>query len=187
VVAAPEPVLHWGMDELTTDRLVVRPYTLDDADAAFDVYRHWEVTRWLGSVPTPVESVEQMRDGIGRWIDRDDPDRPYLGIRAVTLRATGTLVGTALLVPLPRSGADLEIGWHLHPDHWGHGYATEAARAQMAAAFAGGVPELLAVVRPGNTASVAVTRRLGMEPLGRTTKYYETELDLFRRAAPAPG
>jgi RimJ/RimL family protein N-acetyltransferase len=36
-----------------------------------------------------------------------------------------------------------------------------------------------AVVRPDNTKSLAVCRRLGMEALGRTAKYYETELELF--------
>ena len=43
-----------------------------------------------------------------------------------------------------------------------------------------GVEEVFAVVRPDNTASLAVCRRIGMQPLGRTDRYYDSELELFR-------
>ena len=84
-------------------------------------------------------------------------------------------------------GGEVEVGWHLHPDSWGNGYATEAARAALRRGFAAGLDEILAVVRPGNEASVAVCRRLGMTPLGRTTRWYDTELEVFRAAAAPAG
>lgn len=169
---------------LHTERLVIRPYQLDDAEAAFEIYRHQEVARWLGSLPRAAETVQEVREAVVRWLERDDPDRPYLGFRAVTLAGTGELVGTVILTPLPDS-TDIEIGWHFNPAHHGHGYATEAARAMADNGFAGGLDELFAVVRPGNEASVAVTRRLGMRPLGRTSDYYDAELDLFVLRPPA--
>jgi RimJ/RimL family protein N-acetyltransferase len=46
------------------------------------------------------------------------------------------------------------------------------------------VPEVYAVVRPGNAASVAVCRRLGMAPLGRLRRWYDVELEAFRLMAP---
>jgi RimJ/RimL family protein N-acetyltransferase len=46
------------------------------------------------------------------------------------------------------------------------------------------VPEVYAVVRPGNEASLAVCRRLGMEPLGRLRRWYDVELEAFRIVAP---
>ena len=58
------------------------------------------------------------------------------------------------------------MGWHLHPDAWGHGYATEAARALVAREFAAGTSEIYAVVSPGNEPSMAVCRRLGMDARG---------------------
>ena len=89
-----------------------------------------------------------------------------------------------LLKPLPDGVGEFEVGWHLHPDSWGHGYATEAARAVVQQAFEDGLPEVYAVVRPGNERSVAVCRRLGMDPLGRTTRWYGVECEAFRLIAP---
>ena len=56
-----------------------------------------------------------------------------------------------LLLTLPNDEAgEVEIGWHLHPDAWGHGYASEAARAVLAHGFAHGLPEILAVTHLDN-------------------------------------
>src|SRR5205807_1767884 len=100
---------------------------------------------------------------------------PY-GVWAVVPRGAAVPVGTVLLAPMPdgRGGLaeDVEVGWHLHPEHWGKGYATEGARGALAQAWAAGLSEVWAVVPEGNEASIAVTRRLGMRPEGRTTRWY---------------
>ena len=71
--------------------------------------------------------------------------------------------GTAGLRPLEESG--LEIFYSLAPGAWGQGYATEAARAVVEYGLGSlGLPEVLAEVDEGNTASVAVVKRLGMTP-----------------------
>jgi RimJ/RimL family protein N-acetyltransferase len=54
----------------------------------------------------------------------------------------------------------------------------------VAHAFGAGVPEVYAVVRPGNEPSLAVCRRLGMQPLGRMRRWYDVELEAFRLMAP---
>ncbi|MFE2105185.1 GNAT family N-acetyltransferase, partial [Kitasatospora sp. NPDC059463] len=79
----------------------------------------------------------------------------------------------------PAPHGEVEVGWHLHPDSWGRGYATEAARAALAKGFADGLTEIHAVVRPGNERSAAVCRRLGMTPRGRTSRWYGGEFDAF--------
>jgi RimJ/RimL family protein N-acetyltransferase len=116
---------------------------------------------------------------IERWRGQN-AENPAEGRWAVARRSDGVVVGTVILVQLPDGDGELEIGWHLHPDAWGHGYATEAARAVLTRAFRRGVEEVFAVVRPDNTASIAVCRRLGMEALGRTDRYYDAALELFR-------
>ncbi|RBY84734.1 GNAT family N-acetyltransferase [Blastococcus sp. TF02A-26] len=163
-----------------TERLRLRPWTTrrDDLCRLTDLYGRAEVTRWLGGSPsvTPVELVQ-------RWHRVSDAD-PRYGCWAIETTSPPRIAGTVLLKPLPDGIGEVEVGWHLHPDCWGHGYATEAARAVIDRAFAAGVPEVYAVVRPGNTASVAVCRRLGMEPLGLLRRWYDVELETYRLMAP---
>lgn len=61
----------------------------------------------------------------------------------------------------------LELGYHFTQAAWGHGYATEAARACVALGLAHtDVPEVVALIRPENNRSQRVARRLGMRPRG---------------------
>jgi RimJ/RimL family protein N-acetyltransferase len=119
---------------------------------------------------------------VARWA-AGNADDPRYGIWAVEVRDTGAVAGTVLLKPLPDGDGEVEVGWHLHPDSWGHGYATEAARGAVERGFAAGLPEVYAVVRPDNARSIAVCRRLGMAPLGRTTRWYGVEVAAFRLTA----
>nr|MDT0661454.1 GNAT family N-acetyltransferase [Micromonospora sp. DSM 115978] len=174
---------------IETDRLVIGPWTEEPAELArfFDIYSRWEVARWLGSQPRAMTDPEQAPVAIRRWNGLYPDDR--YGIWAVRPRDGGPVAGTVLLKPLPgrddRPTDQIEVGWHLHPDSWGRGYATEAARGLVDRAFAAGLPEVYAVVRPDNAASVAVTRRLGMIPLGLRTDWYGgAEVAAFRLDSP---
>ncbi|MGY1745871.1 GNAT family N-acetyltransferase [Blastococcus sp. SYSU D00695] len=165
---------------LRTARLRLRPWTTrrDDLARLTDLYGRDEVTRWLGGSPsvTPVELVS-------RWRTVSEVD-PRHGCWAIEIGNPPRAAGTVLLKPLPGGVGEVEVGWHLHPDSWGHGYATEAARAVIERAFGAGIAEVYAVVRPGNVASAAVCRRLGMEPLGLLRRWYGTELETHRLVAP---
>ena len=163
-----------------TPRLVVRQWADGDTDRLFDIYRRWEVARWLGATPKALETREQAVNAVRRFADWSED--PTYGVWAVEVRDTGVVAGSVLLVPLPGDTGEVEVGWHLHPDSWGHGYATEAAKGALDRAWAAGLTEVFAVVRPGNDASMAVCRRLGMEHLGTTTKGYDVEAETFRIA-----
>ena len=105
----------------------------------------------------------------------------------------GPLVGGAAVLPLPPYGVDLEIGWQLAHPFWGRGLAAEAGRALAGYAFASGVDELFAVVRPRNDRGAATARSVGMEWVGETEKYYDLRLQVYRlrkgefEASTAPG
>lgn len=174
------------MRSLISPRLLLREWEEKDIDFLFDMYSRWEVARFLGSAPRPLTDRDDAVATLGRWRARQNDVHT---IWAIQDRATGHLLGTALLVPLLASGEkllpgdDTEIGWHLHPDAWGKGYATEAANAVMSYAARSGVSPVLAVTWPENTASQAVCRRLGMRHLGQTDRYYNMTCELFTNAA----
>ena len=146
---------------LRTERLVLRPVAAGDHAV---LLAHWatpDVRRFLfdGAVLPAAEIADAIEDstrgfsraGYGLWLVREKD-------------CTG-LVGTAGLRPLEDLG--LEIFYSLAPGSWGKGYATEAARAVLDHALGPlGLPEVLAEVDEGNTASIAVIERLGMTPFG---------------------
>ena len=169
---------------LSTERLVLRPVTGDDHPALLAHWTEPDVRRYLfdGAPLSSAEVAETIEESIG-----DFAAHGY-GIWLIELGSgTGSgpspgpgLVGTAGLRPLEESG--LEIFYSLAPGAWGHGYATEAARAVVEFALGSlGLPEVLAEVDEGNAASVAVVKRLGMIPyavvpgvLGPMTRYRTT-------------
>ena len=167
----------------TTERLVIRPWTEHDAEALLDIYSRGEVARWLGAEPQALQTLDQAVRRVERWASRAEADPTYR-VWCLTLRASGVPVGTVLLLPL--AGGEVEVGWHLHPNHWGHGYATEAARAAIARGIDAGLDQVLAVVKPDNHQSQAVCRRLGMEHVGLTDRYYGMPIELFRTGTRRP-
>jgi RimJ/RimL family protein N-acetyltransferase len=175
---------------LSTERLVLRPVTADDHAALLAHWTQPDVRRFLfdGAPPSAAEVAETIEDSIGDFAARgfgvwliELASAVGLVSTAAGLDSTAAgLVGTAGLRPLGGSG--LEIFYSLAPGAWGHGYATEAARAVVEYGLGSlGLPEVLAEVDEGNAASVAVVERLGMTPyavvpglLGPMTRYRTT-------------
>ncbi|QGG42242.1 GNAT family N-acetyltransferase [Aeromicrobium yanjiei] len=169
------------MDTITTERLHLRPFTSDDAPALFGMFSLPEVARWSGT-GTPMQDVSEAYARIERAGQRAGT-HPAASLFATERRDTGAFIGMTLLVPIPASGGadrhEHEIGWHLHPDAWGHGYATEAGAALVERAFEAGMPRVYAVTDVENVRSQAVCRRLGMTDLGLTSDWYDQELRAF--------
>jgi RimJ/RimL family protein N-acetyltransferase len=157
---------------LATDRLLIRPWRHEEAPRLLDILSRLEVVRWLGDgEPVLMKDLDEARARIDRYGARSVGP---LGMWAAERTEDGVVVGTVLLLTLPNAEHDeVEIGWHLHPDSWGRGYATEAARAVLGHAFAAGLPEVIAVSHTDNEASQAVMRRLGMEDRGVVEKWYD--------------
>jgi len=166
--------------ELTTERLTLRPWRVDDAQAALDVYGHAEVTRWLSPDMDSVPNLAAMRLLLQQWIAEDARLPAPAGRWAIHRNTDGRVIGGAILLPLPPGNEDLEIGWQLHPDTWGNGYATETTHALATWAFSQDVQEIFAVVRPGNARAAATVRNNGMHWVGETTKYFGVDLQVYR-------
>jgi RimJ/RimL family protein N-acetyltransferase len=168
------------IEELTTERLTLRQWLVDDAQAALDVYGHGDVTRWLSPDMARVTSLAAMRVLLRQWIAEDVRLPAPAGRWAILRKSDGRVIGGAVLLPLPPGNEDLEIGWQLHPDVWGNGYASETTHALASWAFRQDVYEIFAVVQAGNTRAAATVRDNGMQWVGETAKYFSADLQVFR-------
>jgi len=169
-----------------TERLIVREWgdTSGELARIFDIYRRDEVMRWLGGGKVLV-NPEQAREVQARWAGYNAQHAGHYGTWAIEVRDTGLLAGTVLLRPMPDptdgslSGGEVEVGWHLHPDSFKNGYATEAARGALEHGFGNGLDEIFAIAKPDNIPSLAVMRRIGMCHLGRTNRWYGIEAEMY--------
>ena len=165
---------------LVTDRLILRSWRLEDAQAALDVYGNFEVARWLSPVMDRVPDLAAMRLLLQQWIVEDARMPSPAGRWAIQRQQDERVIGGAIVLPLPPGDEDLEVGWQLRPDVWGHGYASETTHAIANWAFSQDISEIFAVVRPGNTRAARSVRRNGMEWVGETSKYFGLTLQVFR-------
>ncbi|HYV86835.1 MAG TPA: GNAT family N-acetyltransferase [Patescibacteria group bacterium] len=150
---------------LETDRLALREMEPSDLDvvaamlADREVMRHW---------PRPY-----TRDEAIDWIARQRARyaRDGHGYRLAVDRGTGRVVGQAGVMTIEvNRRPELALGYILRREHWGEGYATEAAAAVRDHGFATTTHDrIVALVRPVNLPSQGVARRLGMRPAGLTT------------------
>lgn len=150
---------------LHTERLVLRAFTPADLPAIGRVYGDPEVMLEVGEGrPADVPAVAQMvRAAV------DHQARHGYSVWALAERASGELIGDAGLY---RTGDEVELGYTLGRAWWGKGYATEAARACLDAAFGDAeLTEVIALVTPANTASRRVLEKLGMTEAGHRQAY----------------
>ena len=108
-----------------------------------------------------------------------------IGALAIDRRAEGDTIGYCALVVGRCSLDEPEIAYELLRQFHGHGYATEAARALVAAAAATGRHRLWSTVRPWNTASLRVLEKIGFRTDHTTTDDHGEIVWLVRDLAPA--
>jgi len=145
-------------ETLSTERLLLRRWRPEDADALASLNASPEVGRFLGG-PMPRDASDAM---LGRM--RAHWDARGFGVWA--LEHGGAFVGLAgIMVPRweSRFSPCVEILWRTLPAFWGRGLVTEAARAALGDGFARhAFPEVLAFTVPANERSWRVMERLGM-------------------------
>ncbi|MEV0151467.1 MULTISPECIES: GNAT family N-acetyltransferase [unclassified Nonomuraea] len=146
---------------LTTERLLLRPFTPSDLDAVHAYESRPDVTRYLY---WEARDLDATRAGLDTKISRtaiaDEGDALNL---AVTLRDSGELIGTVILIWTSKEHRQGEIGYIFHPDHHGHGYAPEASRELLRLGFEGlRLHRLVGRLDGRNTASARVLEKIGM-------------------------
>jgi RimJ/RimL family protein N-acetyltransferase len=147
---------------IETDRLTLRPWRETDRPGWRSMMAEPEVAYWLGGAMTPA----QVDAAFEHWIG--DIEAQGFGMWAAERKADGALLGSIGVrrIPIawghPMSG-EVEIGWRLVREAWGHGYASEGAAACLAFGFSRlDLGEIVSFTADTNTRSEAVMRRIGM-------------------------
>ena len=145
---------------LTTDRLVLRQMTHDDADAIMALFSAPEVLEFLNQSPT--DTREKALELIG-WLNSLF-DKHESVQWAITLREDDQLIGTCGNYGWDRDDRHVDIGYHVLPLHWNQGYATEAAHAVIRWSFNNlNVHRIQADCTDGNIASERVMLKCGFQ------------------------
>lgn len=146
---------------LETERLLLRAFEDEDFDAVYGMRSLPEVARYTYWEPqTETEAREALERRIGFRTLRTEGD--VLALAAV-LKATGEVIGDVILEWVSREHALGEVGFIVHPDHQGHGYATEMTRPLLRIALEDvGLHRVIGRAEARNTASARVMEKLGM-------------------------
>lgn len=145
---------------LDTERLRLRPFTRGDVDAVYAYRSREDVARFLYDEPMSREAcAEAIQIRIGQTAWTEEGDKILL---AVERRSDQAMIGEVVLVLRSVEDRQAELGYIFHPEYYGQGYATEAARALLGLAFSAGIHRTMARCHAQNRASRRVMERLGM-------------------------
>lgn len=167
-----EPIAH---AELLTERLRLRLFRADDWHAYAAITADEEVMRYIGAggPESKEDAWRSLAAFLGHWALLG------YGMWALEHRHSGTLLGRVGYLDRP-GWPGFELGWTLGREHWGHGYAREAAAAALQHAFEVLQRDrVISLIRPANLRSIAVAHAIGetlhgpIELMGGTALVYE--------------
>lgn len=145
---------------IVTERLILRGWRDADVDPFHAMSSDPRVMATLGPLMTPEQAAELIR-----LVEARRTKTGYT-FWAVERRSDGLFLGWCGVKPGPEGtpiAGEIEIGWRIAADHWGQGYAREAARASLDWVWANlDVDSVAAITTPGNARSWGLMERLGM-------------------------
>jgi ribosomal-protein-alanine N-acetyltransferase len=160
---------------ISTPRLELRPFVDSDADSIVRLLTNPLATQFIGGALS-ADAAAKVATRMGEVFR----SRGW-GTLAVVPKDRSTCVGYCGVRPLAQT-TDVEIAFALDPSCWNLGYATEAARASIDAAFVSlGLGSIVGTVYPDNTASCRVLTKLGLIPSGRVFGIWPREYALLFR------
>jgi RimJ/RimL family protein N-acetyltransferase len=148
---------------IETERLVLRLPRVEDAADLTIAYADPETVRYIGAGTTSTQA--EVEEAIARWLERWDAWG--MSLFSLERRDDGRVLGRAGFLrwdpeTWKTGGSETEIGWLLAREHWGQGYATEAALALRDWALRErGLSRLISLIQHGNVRSVRVAEKLG--------------------------
>src|SRR5574341_824954 len=145
---------------LETKRLILRHQVIEDLDDLWALYCDPEITKYIPDAP---RSREEARGEL-EWHMNGHPKFPQLGLWATIHKETGKFIGRCGLLPWTIDGQnEVEVAYTIARDYWGHGFATEAARAILQYGFEKlNLSRLISIIDHDNIASQKVAEKIGM-------------------------
>lgn len=139
-----------------TNRLVLRPLTLDDAETILFLRSDWRTIQFLDR--DPMRSIQEAREQIMQL------NNGFLNsdciIWGIELKASKALIGTIAYHRLDKPHYRAEMGYMLHPDYWRKGYMSEALKVVIDYGFNDmHCHTLEAQVNPHNEASIQILHK----------------------------
>jgi ribosomal-protein-alanine N-acetyltransferase len=162
------------MHIVETERLILRPFTPDDLDALAAINSDPDVMRFIGDgKPAPRERTAERLAFI-----LEHGRRHGFSVWAVRSKQTPSLMGFCGLHHLDGTN-EVEVGYRLAREHWGKGFATEAARASLRYGFEElKLNRIAAVVHPENIASQRVLEKLGLK-YEKDARFYDIDVKYY--------
>jgi RimJ/RimL family protein N-acetyltransferase len=146
---------------LESERLLFRKYAPSDFHFLESMLTNPEVVRFIGNgeTKTKTEAVKFME-----WIFSTYQQEAGTGLMLAVSKADGRFIGHVGLVPQNIEGSpEIEVGYWIAREHWGNGFATEAASAFVNYGInVLGLRRLVSLIQPANTASIGVAKKIGM-------------------------
>jgi ribosomal-protein-alanine N-acetyltransferase len=147
-----------GIPTHETDRMILRPFSSEDAEPLYHIFRGRDVLKYFPRpTPPPLERVEKLvQFQLDHW------EKYGYGWWATTLAKTGELIGWCGLQYITETD-ETEIGFLLGRPFWGKGFATEAALAGVRFGFEElEIESIIGITHPDNVASQNVLKKIGM-------------------------
>ncbi|MFK7902260.1 MAG: GNAT family N-acetyltransferase [Nitratireductor sp.] len=150
---------------IATERLVLRPPHIEDAEELTMLANNIKIARMLGTMPHPYTDKDAKA-----FIDKCEANIGRACIYVITEEATGKVVGVGGLHEDPTRYEEPYLGYWIGEPYWGQGYATEAARAMVDLFFkVTNSPALLVSARVDNVASKKIIGKCGGQFQNKST------------------
>ena len=160
---------------LYTDRLLIRPFVMSDAEELHRIFGDPEV---MGRIPGgPSKNLGETRKRLRRIIE--DQEKNGHGLWAVLRKEDGRLIGNCGIIQVEGKGPEVELSYDFGREFWGKGYATEAARECLRFGFKElGLKRIIAITYPDHLASRRVMEKSGMTFQG-AGRYYNDDMVVY--------
>lgn len=171
--------MKYILNGVQTERLNFRLLMASDYDEWLPFFHNAQAIEFVG-----LDKDKTPEELCAYWLAKGQKryDEDTGGMNVLIDKITGHMIGQSGLLIQQVEGEELtEIGYSLLPNHWGKGYATEAARKLKEWAFKNtSRNQLISIIHTANAASARVAQKNGMKLWKHVPNYQDLSVDVYR-------